>query len=1057
MSQFDGKPAVEGEGLRVYTIPPTRPFLPTLVEAILKGVFSKGGVPLADPLALSRMTLLFPSRRACRAAELEFLRQSDGAVLLPEIRAVGDIDEQRLLTAGVIEPLPPAISDLERQLVLTEMVRKWSDTLHQAARNATAPDVVIPPQMTPAQAAALAVELMELMDTAEIEQADLSKLASLVREDFAQHWQVTLDFLEIVTAAWPAFLDSAGKMSRVARQTRLIEGEAARLAQRREDDPVILAGEIGGVAATAKLMRAIVNTPGGAIVLPGLDLELDEASFNTIVPSHPEHPQYGLKQLLDELAIDRRQVIPLGEVSKPWERAKLKLLSEMMRPAATTHLWAGFAQAVDREALAETLRKITVITTRHEEEEAEAIALILRRAAADATRTAALVTPDRTLARRVKVRLGKWGVGIDDSGGLPLATSPIGTFLDHVIETINSGFDPAALLTLLKHPLTRLGFAPGEVRAATRALEIAVLREPRVEPGLAAIRKQFDYAAQRFADGKARQAHHQADEGEADAGSSYQNPAQRRLRQADFARTGAVLEALADAFEPLEAYFQAHRPRPLKELVSAHRVTAERLARFEDGHSEHLWGDDFGMVMAALLDQLVEEDIASPLVSPQEYAGLYRGLIAREVVRSGRQTHDRLFIWGPMEARLQTADIVILGGLNEGVWPQAADTDAWLSRPMRAELGLSQPERKIGRSAHDFCQAFGAEQIYLSRAEKMEGVPTVPSRWLLRLQALADSAGLGQALAPGSDEPWLDWVALRDAAPPVAAAKRPHPVPPVAARPRKLSVSRVEDWITNPYALFARMILQLEPLPELGMGPDAALRGQIIHQALHRFSTAFPDHLPDNIAQELLAFAEKRWQVYADHPQVLAFWKPRFARFAQWFEATEPERRVGLLKHLSEVEGQIEFPAPAGPFTLTARADRLDVTAGGAVVIYDYKTGTPPTAKEIKTLRKPQLPLEAKIAKQGGFAGLEAVPVAGLSFIKASGDEDLGAQEDRNEPPPDGLAETAFEGLVALVSQFDQPETGYPALRRPYFDYRYDDYAHLARLQEWAVDEEGEA
>ena len=480
----------------------------------------------------------------------------------------------------------------------------------------------------------------------------------------------------------------------------------------------------------------------------------------------------------------------------------------------------------------------------------------------------------------------------------------------------------------------------------------------------------------------------------------------------------------------------------------------EGAIRQEGGH-DHLWRDDFGMAMARLFEQLLDDEMSSPAVSAREYAGLYRGLVAREVVRSGRQTHDRLFIWGPMEARIQSADTVIFGGLNETVWPQAADTDAWLSRPMRAELGLSQPERKIGRSAHDFCQAFGANEVYLSRAEKIDGVPTVASRWLLRLQALAGSVGLGTALQPSADEPWHHWVRLRDAAQPVPPAKRPVPVPPLEARPRKLSVSRVENWITNPYAIFARAILKLEPLPELGLAPDAALRGQIIHQALHRFSQAFPDDLPDNSAEELVALAEKRLQVFSDHPQVLAFWKPRFERFAQWFEATEPERRTGLLRHFSEIEGRLDFAAPAGPFTLTARADRLDVTEAGTALIYDYKTGSTPSQKELDALKKPQLPLEAKIAKDGGFEGLAAMSVAGLSFIKASGDEDLGAQDDRNKTDPGALADAALEGLMALVALDDQPEIGYPALRRPEFDYRYDDFEHLARVQEWAVDEEG--
>ncbi len=1055
----------QAEAARVYSIAPTAPFLKTLVAAILAGRLpcAEGRPP--GPLELSKLTVLFPSRRACRAAEAEFLRQAGEAVLLPRMRAVADVDEARLLALGLIEPLPPAISDLERQLVLTDLVRKWSATLRAAARReAKGAATPLMGEITPAQAAALAGELMELMDTAEVECADLSQLATLVRADFAAHWQTTLDFLEIITTQWPQFLASAGAMSRAARQGALIRAEARRLADHGREEAVIIAGEIGGVAATAELMRVVATLPKGAVVLPGLDMALDEASFAQIVPDHPEHPQYGLCELLERLQISRGQVVVLAPegASQGAEaaaaQARLHLLSEMMRPAAATDKWAELGRVLDAEALRQALAPITCLAAAHPEEEAEVIALILRQSAERAGETAALVTPDRMLARRVRVRLAKWGVGVDDSGGIPLAGTPVGAYLDHVIEVVHGGFAPAALLSLLKHPLTRLGRDERLVRAAARTLELAALRVPRGEDGLYPVKSALKWALRRFEQQQQQQQRSDKQEkGEAEPeADDFVHLAVRRLSREDFAAAEEVLVALEEQLAPLLELFKRYDPLPLRQLVAAHRQVAEDMASDAAGDSARLWGNDYGQAMARFFEALLDEEMADTSITAREYAGLYRGLMAREVVRSGRDTHDRLFIWGPMEARIQSADVVILGGLNEGTWPQAIDSDAWLSRPMRAQLGLSQPERKIGRAAHDFCQAFGARRLYLTRAQKVDGVPAVPSRWLLRLEALAAGAGLQQVLQSDPATPWLHWAAARDRAPALDNAKRPEPRPPLAARPRQLSVSRVEEWIGNPYAIFARSIMKFAPLPELGPEPDAALRGSVVHAALHKLSRTYPDQLPDNAAEELVAFMDERLREFVDHPRVAAFWRTRFARFAAWFAASEPERRADLARHLSEVKGKLVFETEAGPFTLVARADRLDLGRDGTLAIFDYKTGRAPTKSAIESLQKPQLPLEAAIANAGGFEGLDALSVAKLSFIEASGKEEPGTQEDRGAAFADSLGEKALAGLKALVTAFEDENQPYVALRRPGFDYRFDDFEHLARVKEWLVEDAGE-
>ena len=453
--------------------------------------------------------------------------------------------------------------------------------------------------------------------------------------------------------------------------------------------------------------------------------------------------------------------------------------------------------------------------------------------------------------------------------------------------------------------------------------------------------------------------------------------------------------------------------------------------------------------MSVLLAELMAEGERVAL-KPVDYAPFYRSLLAGRVARPRRPAHPSLFIWGPLEARLQQPDVVILGSLNEGVWPRPQEASPWLSRPMAEALGLPPPERRIGLSAHDFAQALGAPTLYLSRAVKVDGVPTVPSRWLQRLNALVEAAKATPRIAP--KQPFAQWARARDAAPTFAPVDPPRPCPPVEARPRKLSVTRIEKWIANPYEIFARYVLKLEALKPLGELPDNAMRGQIVHHALHEFALRHPDSLPDDIEAELIASADRHFTALGGSPRVEAFWRPGFARFAKWFAETEPARRSGVVKVAAEVDGELDLAVERG-FRLSVRADRIDLCEDGSVVLYDYKTGRVPTAKQVEGLFAPQLPLEAAIASGGGFAPLGAREVSGMHYIRASGRGDGGEEQPAAKAAPAGLAEKALADLIKLIERFDRADMPYEAKRRPgtAFNriYDYDDYAHLARLAEW--------
>ena len=1037
---------------KVFTIPTGTAFLPALVSALLNGDLPRPGGVQPDPIDLSGITIMLPTRRAERALADMFLSASGrSAMLLPRIRAIAGPDEDKLLigaaavaseigTGSVALELAPAIGETERLLLLTRMVLQWSKAKRGSGSDPTG-ELGLGPipsagARTPAQAANMALELAGLMDLVEREGRNLNGIADIVPASFSEHWQATLEFLKIITQFWPAVLTERGFLSPWDRQNRLLIAEAQRIRQAPPAGPVIVAGVTGSIPATVELMQAVAALENGAIVLPGLDLGLDEDSWTAIAPGHPEHPDFGLKKLLQTLEVSRSDIrLVAGSEPSPTLSARSGFISEAMRPTETTANWHDWVLATNRNAIAGGFADVSLIEAANPQEEAEAIALIMREVAEHEDKTAALVTPDRLLARRVAIRLEAWGIRVDDSAGRPFAKTVPGAFLELVVDAISKRFAPVATMALLKHPLARFGLSAREVRFAARALELAVFRTTYIGSGLQDLFAALERAKREAVSGERR------------------DPAAKRLWEEDWERAGDLLRRLVEASAPLLAAFADRNQLPLKEMAQHHAALAEAAScltkeEIAAGAEPPLYSGEAGQTAAGFFTELLACADTSPEISAIDYPDLYRSLIATlSPVIPRVPKHPRLSIWGAMESQLLSADAIILGSLNETTWPDTTDPGPWLNRPMRAELGLPAPEEDIGREARGFVSLLGAESVYLTRAKKVDGVPSVPSRWLMRMSALLSGLELEAALQPV--EPWLEWARSRDNAEEGPAATRPEPRPPVAARPRRISVSGIERWIANPYAVYASEILKLKVLPKLGGEPDAALKGKILHEAMSQFAQRYPHELAPNAKDELTTIADEILGTFSSHARIAAFWMPRFARFADWFAATEPERREGLQKTLAEVAGAMTFAAPAGEFKLVARADRLDISKRG-LIITDYKTGQPPKSKKVTSGQNPQLPLEAAIALAGGFHGLASLPVLELRYIQASGGEPPGSLEEIRVLDVAQLAEEVLNGVKHLVALFDSPETPYAATRRAGFSYDYDDYAHLARVLEWS-------
>lgn len=998
----------------VFSIPSGTPFLDALAAALiadptLGGRFGKA-VDLPD------ITILVPTRRAARALGEAFLRASGGeALLLPVLRPLGDVDEDELVLDVASSPadglaLPPAIAPLERQLRLARLIRDLAPSEAEADS---------------CRAPALAADLGHFLDMAITERIDLSSLHRLVPDEFAAYWQLTIEFLKVLTERWPAELARLGFMEEAERRNALLGRQAERWRTAPPKGPVVAAGSTGSVPATGELLSVIARLPLGAVVLPGLDVDLDAESWDTIGATGTEsHPQYGMKRLLLRMGVARDDVAPWPGCEAPERRkARARLLSEALRPAETTSLWRARLATLAGEA-DDALAGLSLVEAPTERHEAAAIALMLRETLETPGKTAALVTPDRALARRVATELRRWKIEIDDSGGVTLAATPPMAFLRLVAEAVAEDFAPVPLLACLKHPLAAMGDEPARLRADIRRLERALLRGPRPASGIAGLRAAL-----------------------AETRGAY---AERRKSDRDLTGLERLIDRIERVTAPL-AGMAKRGPAPLDDVLRAHIACAEALAATAGERGEgRLWAKEEGEAASDFVADLLEAAPALGSVEFEAYPRLFADLGATRVLRPRFGRHPRLFIWGPLEARLQHADRVVLGGLNEGTWPGEANIDPWLNRPMRAELRIEPPERRIGLSAHDFAEGASADEVVLTRALKVEGAPTVASRWLLRLKSVL--AGIGRADALGVPH-WVSWSDELDAPGKPAPTDKPRPRPPLAARPVRFSVTEIETLIRDPYAIYAKKVLGLEPLDPIDADGTAAERGTIIHKALENFVRAWPRELPENALDELLRIGEETFRHAIDRPGVAAFWWPRFKRIANWVVDFERRHRTGLVRAHAELRGEIEIADLARPVRLVGKADRIDELDDGTVAIVDYKTGRVPTLPQVETGLTPQLPLEAAMAARGGFKEVGSVRASHLLYLRLTGGEKAG---EMRPIAPDGLVEETYANLVALLRQYETETTPYLSRPRPMFEANYGDYDHLARVKEWSASGGGE-
>lgn len=999
-------------GPKVYSIAAHRGFADALVAGLVPRYREEG-------FGLARLILLVPSSRAARTLAEAFIRHAgqngEGGVLMPRMVPVGDLDLDEKL-GPTLDPLgatevPPACDPVARWLTLARLIAE-----ERAAEGL---------EPLPDRARLnLAREMARTIDRLLVEEkavADLWESEAVLDSvaGLAEHWQRAVRLFARVATRWNHVLAERGEVDAATRRNLLFDRAAEKWKASPPPHPVIAAGVTSAAPALARLLRVIAELPQGAVILPDLDCEMDDAAWAELghagMASEPggpvfgpeealTHPQYHLKLLLNRMGVNRAEV-------RPWPRrgmaaaepARSRAISSLFLPPQASRSWITLRPDQRRLAGVRLLTSATI------EEEAQAIALLVREALEQPEKRVIVVTADRSLARRVVQHCERWNITVDDSAGRPLSLTPAGRLLGLIADIAARGPDPANLVAAFAHPLVRAWDAEAR-RDWLRGLRAfdRELRGPSPAPGFEPLREA----------------------------------AKRASVESWWEEAEALVAPLTDWPERIA----------LAEAIVRLAAAAEAFARTA------VWEREDGRALGQMVENLREQALAADAsIATAELSGILRDVMDEVAVRPGYGGHPRVAIYGLLEARMTRADLVICGGLNEGSWPQAPAAEPLLAPAILRALGVPGPEFRIGLAAHDLAGCMGAPEVVLSRALRDAEGPTLPSRFLLRVEALLgdDLAREHREMAIPALLPYLD--RKRPRAP---LYPRPAPDPPPERRNVDIKVTALDRLLGDPYQFYAQAILDLKRLDPLAADPfsDPALRGTLVHEILdqwHRLRSSNPD-------LAIGPFAQARFAAARVHPLFRALWQPRLIaaleRFEHWIREAEQAGRVVLA---TEIAGEMDVEG----VKVYGRADRIDRLADGSLAIVDYKSGSPPSKRQVEAGFALQLGVLGLIARDGRFVDKKTGKVVTgtptrfeyWSLGKAKKEGGFGYQE---TPVREGGARTGLEPeqflphhstkLHEAISRFIKGREPFTARENP--DYEgYNEYDQLMRLEEWFV------
>ncbi|MFN3910994.1 double-strand break repair protein AddB [Hyphomonas sp.] len=995
---------------KAWTIPPGTDFLGSLARELARAFDL-----VRSPDALADAIIYVPNRRSARAlmtALYEALGGA-GALLPPDIRTLGDLESEEPppVSEAAIAALPPALSPAKREGALAQLATAFYRAEYGLA-------------LPPNSSLAAARELSRLLEQSTMgdEPIDWSRLQSLAAEsDLAEHWVTSARFLDIIADAWPQWLAQNNAADPYARRRMAADAQIEAWRIKPPSAPVIIAGSTGATPSGRSLMRAARGLPKGLVVFPGLDRDLTPKAMDAVRIS-PSHPQHALVRTLQALGLPLDSVAEWpGQLTQ--SAARRQLVYEALAPADDTADWRDTLEGLAKGSnttpdgfARDALAGLSVVELPNEAAEAEAAALLLRSILEEPRATGALVTTDAGLARRVGALLERWGISVPPSAGQQLGRTPAGSLIALCARWAVDPADPVALSAVLKHPFARY-------RAEGDLLDLHFLRGARRWKSLE------DLAVLIETRGEERYKSFTAGEMATAAG---------------FVRELALLvEAAGGDLSGVQKVRADHGAQRIAALAGA--ISETPLP----------WAGEDGAGASRLLERIGELGEFLGELPPRDLADLIETECANLKVSLDVREHPRLSIWGPLEARLQSADLVVLAGLNEGVWPEKTAPDAFLPRRFRPELGLSDPDERLGLSAHDFAQLACAPRVAMLYAARRDDAPAVASRWVWRLRTLTRGALFDRAdeVLSGTYADLPGWVREIQAEgigkQPAGFSAEPKPTLRPAGWPHRLSVTRVDRLQRDPYSIWAEDALGLRVLDPMNTPMQPNLKGTAIHKALERFDIEHDARSEARLVGLLDAELAKAGETAADWHSRKAIWHDVSRWFLEWHAGRDTAGGV-----VYEESGKLDYDIAGEPFTLSAQADRIEIGATGEITIVDFKTGSSPSDKMIATGFDQQMPLQALIASKGGFRKVRAAPVAALEYVEFKGKPNartIGPGKD-GELTPAKLTADAEQGLKRLIADYRQPGATFTSAPRVQF-VKYDyGYNLLARRAEWTSD-----
>lgn len=940
-----GLQKIKGNNPNLFTVPSDQDFLKILAQYLLKNT---------TPFGLAKHTIFLPTQRACKKLETELLNHAKAqAVLLPRMVPLGQVEEDELTLTSLEGSefgfnLPPIITNEKRQIILAKIISGFY-------KNQNTP-------VATSKASYLATQLAQLIDQIEMEGLTLDNLENLVPQNFATHWQTTLDFLNIIKDFWPKILSAEKAIEFKKYHRLLIEKLIQEWGKNPPKDPIIVAGSTGSIPSTASLINVIYGLDNGMIILPGLD---------TFLSSKPEasHPQNTMQSLLEKLGVSTEQVKIFPGCT---ESHRHKFLNSVFNDQAININENPLFQYIECD---------------HEQEEASVIAASIRSHLEDPKKMIQVITPDRNLAERVINELSKWNIKTNDSGGKPLRRTPLGSFILLIATWLKPQLKTVDFLATLKHPYAQ------KYKFLAHALERFYFRAVSAP----ILPYQLDENIDAVLEKTPPKFHHD-------------------LR--DF---------LAELSYVKNKIMTLNKDATLSDFLRIHQVLMEWLADDTYDSFENIGHSSESIAFNQLWQNLSKEGTEFVLSDSDDYGPFLESFLLQIKIRPHKSLHPRIHILGLIESRLMRSDVVILAGLNEGTWPPEPSSDPWFNQAMRKQFGLPSHERRIGLSCLDFIHACGNKEVIMTRSQRVNGTPAIPSRFLLKLES-----GLKKSnFHLNKDHQILSYVRHFTNTVKSKAISAPVPAPELKARPRKLSVTEVEVLLKDPYSIYAKHILKLKPLNDLDIEADAKEFGILIHKIfqLHINKQTF------NLDSLFL-------KVFQNSPHKKIWWI-RIQRAYDWFLSQVKDCDFSHIH--TEVFGNLTFQSLGGSFTLTGIADRIDCQKN-SVEIIDYKTGAIPLAKNIKNGRSSQLPMEGIILKEGGFKDIGKLALSNLVFWHVTGKQNKGSLYPIKDDL-ENLLKNTEKGLKNLVHQFDQQET--PYMSHPHGIEGYGSYNHLSRIKEW--------